>query len=123
LGADSHLNNLLLDYAEEALSSRAIPNKSVRFLGHRHPRRLVPAQFMRHAGLCAEGPIRRRRDRSDRLLDTELHRLQTANVESPQAFCGEKLAVRPLDRDGRYGIFFANWQVGSNRVYAPPNCQ
>jgi len=31
----------------------------------------------------------------------------------PQAFCGEQLAVRPLDRDGRYGIFFASWQVGS----------
>ncbi len=31
----------------------------------------------------------------------------------PQAFCGEQLAVRPLDRDGRYGIFFASWQVAS----------
>ncbi|AHY54984.1 transposase [Bradyrhizobium japonicum SEMIA 5079] len=30
-----------------------------------------------------------------------------------QAFCGEQLAVRPLDRDGRYGIFFASWQVAS----------
>ncbi|MDH2348070.1 IS481 family transposase, partial [Bradyrhizobium sp. SSUT77] len=28
-------------------------------------------------------------------------------------FCGEQLAVRPLERDGRYGIFFASWQVGS----------
>ena len=31
----------------------------------------------------------------------------------PQAFCGEQLAVRPLDRDGHYGIFFASWQVAS----------
>jgi transposase InsO family protein len=31
----------------------------------------------------------------------------------PQAFCGEQLAVRSLDRDGRYGIFFASWQVAS----------
>lgn len=31
----------------------------------------------------------------------------------PQAFCGEQLAIRPLDRDGRYGIFFASWQVAS----------
>ena len=29
----------------------------------------------------------------------------------PQAFVGERLAIRPLDRDGNYGIFFASWQV------------
>lgn len=46
LGADSHLNNLLLDYAEKALSSRAIPNKSVRFLGR------IPADQYRPS-LCA----------------------------------------------------------------------
>lgn len=31
----------------------------------------------------------------------------------PQAFCGEQLAIRPLNRDGHYGIFFASWQVAS----------
>ena len=31
----------------------------------------------------------------------------------PQAFARERLAIRPLDRDGRYGIFFASWQVAS----------
>ncbi len=31
----------------------------------------------------------------------------------PQAFCGEQLAVRPLHRDGQYGVFFASWQVAS----------
>src|SRR5258705_1159231 len=31
----------------------------------------------------------------------------------PQAFFGERLAIRPLDRDGHYGIFFASWQVAS----------
>jgi transposase InsO family protein len=31
----------------------------------------------------------------------------------PQAFAGERLAIRPLDRDGRYGIYFASWQVAS----------
>ncbi|MDE2069462.1 MAG: IS481 family transposase [Bradyrhizobium sp.] len=31
----------------------------------------------------------------------------------PQAFTGERLAIRPLDRDGHYGIFFASWQVAS----------
>lgn len=29
----------------------------------------------------------------------------------PSAFCGEHLAIRPTDRDGRYGIFF-----GANRI-------
>ena len=31
----------------------------------------------------------------------------------PQAFTGERLAIRPLGRDGNYGIFFASWQVAS----------
>ena len=31
----------------------------------------------------------------------------------PQAFVGERLAIRPLNRDGRYGVFFASWQVTS----------
>ena len=31
----------------------------------------------------------------------------------PHAFARELLAIRPLDRDGRYGIFFASWQVAS----------
>jgi len=29
----------------------------------------------------------------------------------PQAFTGERLAIRPLGYDGHYGIFFASWQV------------
>lgn len=31
----------------------------------------------------------------------------------PQAFCGERLAIRPLSIDGRYGIFFAAHQVAT----------
>jgi hypothetical protein len=31
----------------------------------------------------------------------------------PHAFARERLAIRPLDRDGHYGIFFASWQVAS----------
>jgi len=31
----------------------------------------------------------------------------------PRAFAGERLAIRPLDRDGHYGIFFASWPVAS----------
>lgn len=31
----------------------------------------------------------------------------------PQAFCGERVAVRPLSRDGRYGIFFASHQIAT----------
>jgi putative transposase len=29
----------------------------------------------------------------------------------PRAFCGERLAIRPLTRDGRFGIFFGSRQV------------
>jgi len=29
----------------------------------------------------------------------------------PQAFCGERVAVRPLSTDGRYGVFFASYQI------------
>ncbi|MDE3177206.1 MAG: IS481 family transposase [Pseudomonadota bacterium] len=31
----------------------------------------------------------------------------------PQAFCGERLAIRPLDADGRYGVFFAAHQIAT----------
>lgn len=31
----------------------------------------------------------------------------------PQAFLGEKLAIRPLDRDGKYGVFFAANQIAT----------
>ena len=31
----------------------------------------------------------------------------------PQAFCGERLAIRPLTADGRFGIFFGSRQVAS----------
>ena len=31
----------------------------------------------------------------------------------PQAFAGEQLAIRSLDRDGHYGIYFASWQLAS----------
>lgn len=31
----------------------------------------------------------------------------------PQAFCGERLAIRPLTTDGKYGVFFAAHQVAT----------
>ena len=31
----------------------------------------------------------------------------------PQAFCGERLAIRPLTTDGQYGVFFAAHQVAT----------
>jgi transposase InsO family protein len=31
----------------------------------------------------------------------------------PKAFCGERLALRPLDRDGLYGVFFASHQIST----------
>ena len=29
----------------------------------------------------------------------------------PQAFCGERLALRPIDADGKYGVFFASHRI------------
>jgi transposase InsO family protein len=31
----------------------------------------------------------------------------------PQAFCGERLAIRPLTTDGRYGVFFAAHHIAT----------
>lgn len=31
----------------------------------------------------------------------------------PKAFCGERLAIRPMNTDGLYGVFFASHQVAS----------
>ena len=31
----------------------------------------------------------------------------------PQAFCGERLAIRPISNDGLYGVFFAAHQVAT----------
>lgn len=37
----------------------------------------------------------------------------------PKAFCGERLAVRPLNTDGLYGVFFASHQIGSIDLTKP----
>ena len=37
----------------------------------------------------------------------------------PKAFCGERLAVRPLDRDGRFGLFFASHHVADIDLTSP----
>ncbi len=31
----------------------------------------------------------------------------------PKAFCGERLAIRPLDRDGHYGAFFGAHHIAT----------
>jgi len=31
----------------------------------------------------------------------------------PQAFCGERVAIRPVSTDGKYGVFFASYQIAS----------
>jgi len=31
----------------------------------------------------------------------------------PQAFCGERLAIRPLATEGQYGVFFAAHQIAN----------
>lgn len=37
----------------------------------------------------------------------------------PQAFCGERLAIRPLGTDGRYGVFFAAHQIADIDLTVP----
>ncbi|PYF00094.1 hypothetical protein BJ122_1051, partial [Rhodopseudomonas faecalis] len=37
----------------------------------------------------------------------------------PRALRGERLAVRPLDQDGRYGIFFGSWPVATIDLTTP----
>jgi putative transposase len=31
----------------------------------------------------------------------------------PQAFCGERVAIRPLSTDGQYGVFFAAHHIAN----------
>lgn len=35
------------------------------------------------------------------------------NWKVPEAFCGERLAIRPLSTDGRYGVYFASHQIAA----------
>ena len=37
----------------------------------------------------------------------------------PKAFCGERVAIRPLDRDGRFGIFFAAHRIATIDLTSP----
>jgi transposase InsO family protein len=37
----------------------------------------------------------------------------------PQAFCGERLAIRPVSRDGNYGVFFASRQIAEIDLTEP----
>ena len=37
----------------------------------------------------------------------------------PQAFCGERLAIRPLDLDGRFGVFFASHHIADIDLTKP----
>jgi transposase InsO family protein len=37
----------------------------------------------------------------------------------PQAFCGERVAIRPLDADGRYGIFFGSHAIAGIDLTEP----
>ena len=37
----------------------------------------------------------------------------------PQAFRGERVAIRPLDTDGRYGVFFAAHQIATIDLTKP----
>ena len=37
----------------------------------------------------------------------------------PQAFCGERVAIRPLGVDGRYGVFFAAHHIANVDLTVP----
>jgi putative transposase len=41
------------------------------------------------------------------------------NWKVPEAFCGERLAIRPLDRDGHYGVFFAAHHIATIDLTEP----
>jgi len=41
------------------------------------------------------------------------------NWKLPEAFCGERLAIRPLDRDGHYGVFFASHHIATINLTKP----
>ncbi len=79
----------------------------------------VPADRFRpsprpQAGPRSERRIRQRRDRAQGLIDGRRYISFKGHFwKVPQAFARERLAIRPLDRDGRFGIFFASWQVAS----------
>ena len=38
---------------------------------------------------------------------------KSRNWKVPEAFCRERLAIRPLSTDGRYGVFFASHQIAT----------
>jgi transposase InsO family protein len=40
-------------------------------------------------------------------------RFKTRRWKVPQAFCGERVAIRPLSTDGHYGVFFASHQIAT----------
>lgn len=39
----------------------------------------------------------------------------------PQAFCGERIAIRPLSTDGNFGIFFASHQIAAIDLRLQPS--
>jgi transposase InsO family protein len=39
----------------------------------------------------------------------------------PQAFCGERVAVRPLSADGNFGVFFASHQIAAIDLRSQPS--
>ena len=41
------------------------------------------------------------------------------NWKVPQAFCGERIAIRQLSRDGTYGLFFASHQIATIDLTEP----
>jgi transposase InsO family protein len=48
---------------------------------------------------------------------------QGRRIKVPKAFCGERLAIRPLDRDGCYGLFFASHHIADINLTKGRKCQ
>ena len=45
------------------------------------------------------------------------------NWKVPEAFTGERLAIRPLATDGRYGVFFASHHIATIDLQNAKMCQ
>ena len=77
------------------------------------PASRYPAEPPLHAGPPARGRIRRARDRAHRSPTKDYVSFKGRLCIVPRAFRGERVAIRPLESDGRYGIFFGAHQIAT----------
>lgn len=48
-------------------------------------------------------------------------RFKGSRWKVPQAFCGERVAIRPLPTDGHFGVFFASHQIAAIDLRSQPS--